>query len=253
MSIKSNLAAKYQKKTDKEHILDNPDTYIGSVENVDTEGYVFDDTTNCMVQKQFHYIPGLYKLFDEAIVNCRDHAIRMKQAMADCKSNTIPLSLIDVSISDDGTMSFMNDGTGIDIEKHPTYNIWIPEMIFAHLRTGTNYDKEEKKIVGGKNGFGAKLIFIWSTEGELETVDHVRGLKFTQKYRNNLDVIEDPVIKKYRGKPYTKITFKPDYARLGKTGLSIDELALFKRRVYDIAAMTEKTVKVRYNNELVPS
>ena len=252
MSIKSNLAAKYQKKTDKEHILDNPDTYIGSVENVDTEGYVFDDTTNCMVQKQFHYIPGLYKLFDEAIVNCRDHAIRMKQAMADCKSNTIPLSLIDVSISDDGTMSFMNDGTGIDIEKHPTYNIWIPEMIFAHLRTGTNYDKEEKKIVGGKNGFGAKLIFIWSTEGELETVDHVRGLKFTQKYRNNLDVIEDPVIKKYRGKPYTKITFKPDYARLGKTGLSIDELALFKRRVYDIAAMTEKTVKVRYNNELVP-
>ena len=252
MSIKSNLAAKYQKKTDKEHILDNPDTYIGSVENVDTEGYVFDDTTNCMVQKQFHYIPGLYKLFDEAIVNCRDHAIRMKQAMANCKSNTIPLSLIDVSISDDGTMSFMNDGTGIDIEKHPTYNIWIPEMIFAHLRTGTNYDKQEKKIVGGKNGFGAKLIFIWSTEGELETVDHVRGLKFTQKYRNNLDVIEDPVIKKYRGKPYTKITFKPDYARLGKTGLSIDELALFKRRVYDIAAMTEKTVKVRYNNELVP-
>ena len=252
MSIKSNLAAKYQKKTDKEHILDNPDTYIGSVENVDTEGYVFDDTANCMIQRPFHYIPGLYKLFDEAIVNCRDHAIRMKQAMADCKSNTIPLSLIDVSISDDGTMSFMNDGTGIDIEKHPTYNIWIPEMIFAHLRTGTNYDKEEKKIVGGKNGFGAKLIFIWSTEGELETVDHVRGLKFTQKYRNNLDVIEDPVIKKYRGKPYTKITFKPDYARLGKTGLSIDELALFKRRVYDIAAMTEKTVKVRYNNELVP-
>ena len=252
MSIKSNLVAKYQKKTDKEHILDNPDTYIGSVENIDTEGYVFDNTANCMIQKQFHYIPGLYKLFDEAIVNCRDHAIRMKQAMADCKSNTIPLSLIDVSISDDGTMSFMNDGTGIDIEKHPTYNIWIPEMIFAHLRTGTNYDKEEKKIVGGKNGFGAKLIFIWSTEGELETVDHVRGLKFTQKYRNNLDVIEDPVIKKYRGKPYTKITFKPDYARLGKTGLSIDELALFKRRVYDIAAMTEKTVKVRYNNELVP-
>ena len=252
MSIKSNLAAKYQKKTDKEHILDNPDTYIGSVENIDTEGYVFDDTANCMIQRPFHYIPGLYKLFDEAIVNCRDHAIRMKQAMANCKSNTIPLSLIDVSISDDGTMSFMNDGTGIDIEKHPTYNIWIPEMIFAHLRTGTNYDKEEKKIVGGKNGFGAKLIFIWSTEGELETVDHVRGLKFTQKYSNNLDVIEDPVIKKYRGKPYTKITFKPDYARLGKTGLSVDELALFKRRVYDIAAMTEKTVKVRYNNEIVP-
>ena len=252
MSSKSNLAIQYQKKTDKEHILDNPDTYIGSVENVDTEGYLFDNTVNGLVQKQYHYIPGLYKLFDEAIVNCRDHAIRIKQAMASCKSNTLPLSYIDVSIGDDGTMSFTNDGNGIDIEKHPTYDIWIPEMIFAHLRTGTNYNKEEKKIVGGKNGFGAKLIFIWSLEGELETVDHVRGLKFTQKYGKNLDVIEPPVIKKFRGKPYTRISFKPDYPRLEKTGLSSDEIALFKKRVYDIAAVTDKAVKVKFNGELVP-
>ena len=252
MAAKSNLATQYQKKTDKEHILDNPDTYIGSVENVDTQGYLFDNTINGLIQKQYNYIPGLYKLFDEAIVNCRDHAIRIKQAMTSCKSNTLPLSFIDVSISDDGTMSFMNDGNGIDIEKHPTYDIWIPEMIFAHLRTGTNYNKEEKKIVGGKNGFGAKLIFIWSVEGELETVDHVRGLKFTQKYSTNLDVIEPPTIKKFRGKPYTRITFKPDYARLQKAGLSHDELALFKKRVYDIAAVTDKAVKVKFNGELVP-
>ena len=248
----ANLAQQYQKKTDKEHILDNPDTYIGSVENIDTHGYVFDSVVGALIQKQYHYVPGLYKLFDEAIVNCRDHAIRMKQAMANCTSNTIPLSFIDITIANDGMMSFTNDGNGIDIAKHPTYDIWIPEMIFAHLRTGTNYNKEEKKIVGGKNGFGAKLIFIWSTEGELETVDHVRGLKFVQKYRNNLDVIEPPVITKYRGKPYTRIAFKPDYARLGKTGLSADEIALFKKRVYDIAAITEKSVKVRLNNELVP-
>lgn len=248
----ANLAQQYQKKTDKEHILDNPDTYIGSVENIDTHGYVFDSVVGALIQKQHHYVPGLYKLFDEAIVNCRDHAIRMKQAMANCTSNTIPLSFIDINIANDGMMSFTNDGNGIDIAKHPTYDIWIPEMIFAHLRTGTNYNKEEKKIVGGKNGFGAKLIFIWSTEGELETVDHVRGLKFVQKYRNNLDVIEPPVITKYRGKPYTRIAFKPDYARLGKTGLSADEIALFKKRVYDIAAITEKSVKVRLNNEIVP-
>ena len=38
------LEKQYQKKTDKEHILDNPDTYIGSVENVDTTSYIFDET-----------------------------------------------------------------------------------------------------------------------------------------------------------------------------------------------------------------
>ena len=35
-------------------------------------------------------------------------------------------------------------------------------MIFMHLRTSTNYDDEEKKLVGGKNGFGIKLVFILS-------------------------------------------------------------------------------------------
>ena len=133
-----------------------------------------------------------------------------------------------------------------------TYDIWIPEMIFGHLRTGTNYDKSEKKIVGGKNGFGSKLIFIWSTIGSIETVDHTRRLKYSQSFKNNLDEICPPVIKKFTGKPYTKISFRPDYARLQKEGLTADEIALFKKRVYDIAAVTDKSVKVKYNRELVP-
>ena len=32
---------KYQKKSDREHILDNPDTYIGSIENVEQSSYIF--------------------------------------------------------------------------------------------------------------------------------------------------------------------------------------------------------------------
>ena len=181
------LEKQYQKKTDKEHILDNPDTYIGSVENVDTTTYIFDETTKNFTNKSMFYIPGLYKLFDEAIVNCRDHSVRIKQAMTDCKPNTLPMSYINIEINNEtGVITMTNDGNGIDIAKHPTYDIWIPEMIFGHLRTGTNYDKSEKKIVGGKNGFGSKLIFIWSTFGSIETVDHTRRLKYTQQFKNNL-------------------------------------------------------------------
>ena len=250
--MSGDLEKQYQKKTDKEHILDNPDTYIGSVEKVDTTSYIFDESTKNFISKTFHYIPGLYKLFDEAIVNCRDHSVRIKQAMSDCKPNTLPMSYIHIDIDNDGVISMINDGNGIDIAKHPAYDLWIPEMIFGHLRTGTNYDKSEKKIVGGKNGFGSKLIFIWSTFGCIETVDHVRKLKYIQTFKNNLDEIGEPNIKKYHGKPYTKITFKPDYERLQKTGLTEDEMLLFKKRVYDIAAITDKNVKVKYNGELVP-
>ena len=42
MSSDKGLAHQYQKKTDKEHILDNPDTYIGSVDNLENETHVFD-------------------------------------------------------------------------------------------------------------------------------------------------------------------------------------------------------------------
>lgn len=246
----SALAKKYQKKTDKEHILDNPDTYTGSMEQIANELHVLGDNASKVVQREISYIPGLYKLFDEAIVNCHDHAIRTSTQE---KSEThFPVTTIEVTIKEDGTMVFYNDGNGIDVTEHPEHKIWIPEMIFAHLRTGTNYDKSEKKIVGGKNGFGAKLIFIWSEYGELETVDHTRGKKFVQSYHNNLSTIDKPKITSTKKKPYTKITFKPDFKRLGIKGLSRDMIALFKKRVYDIAAVTEKSIKVKLNGEMVP-
>ena len=247
----TDLSNKYQQKTDKQHILDNPDTYIGSVEEVDTDLWILNDN-NKIIEKNIKYIPGLFKLFDEGIVNCRDHVIRMNQAIANKTENSIPVSYIDISIQDDGTITMINDGNGIDVAEHPEYKIWIPELIFGHLRTSTNYDKTEKKIVGGKNGFGFKLVLIWSTYGSIETVDHVRGLKYTQEFKNNLDEICKPVITKCKTKPYTKITFKPDYARLGVDGLSSDIIALFKKRIYDIAAVTDKSLKVKYNSNLIP-
>ena len=243
---------KYQKKSDKEHILDNPDTYIGSVELVESNEFIFSE--NSIVKQQILYNPGLYKLFDEAIVNCRDHVVRMQQAISNSESDCIPVTYIDISVSDDGTITMVNDGNGIDVAEHPEYKVWIPELIFAHLRTSTNYNKNEEKIVGGKNGFGVKLVFIWSTWGKIETIDHKRGLKYTQEFHNNLDNIDKPKITKCKNKPYTKIEFKPDYKRLGfKNGLTTDILNLFKRRIYDIAAVTDKSIKVKLNSQVIPT
>jgi len=251
ITMDSALSNKYQQKTDKQHILDNPDTYIGSVENVDANMWILNEE-NKVVEKNIKYIPGLFKLFDEGIVNCRDHVIRMQQAVLNKQENAIPVSYIDISIQEDGTITMINDGNGIDIAEHPQYKIWIPELIFGHLRTSTNYDKTEKKIVGGKNGFGFKLVLIWSIYGYIETVDHVRGLKYTQEFSQNLDIIGPPSITKCKTKPYTKIVFKPDYSRLGIDGLSLDTIALLKKRVYDISAVTNKSLKVKYNSQLIP-
>jgi len=250
MATQSSLA-KYQKLTDKEHILKKPDTYIGSIENTDHDDYIFNDDK--IIQKQFQYIPGLYKLFDEGIVNCRDHVIRQNQALKDGIANALPVSNIEITIDSDGTIHMYNDGNGIDVAEHPEYKLWIPEMIFGHLRTSTNYDEKKKeKIVGGKNGFGFKLVLIWSTWGKVETVDHVRGLKYVQEFKNNLTELCKPSITKCKTKPYTRVSFKPDYQRLGLSGLTEDMMALFKKRVYDISAVTDKSIKVKFNGQVVP-
>ena len=236
------LANKYQQKTDKQHILDNPDTYIGSVENVDASLWVYDEAQQKICYRDIEYIPGLYKLFDEGIVNCRDHVIRMIQSSL---LNKRFVTYIDTTITDDGTITMTNDGNGIDIAKHPENNLWIPEMVFGHLRTSTNYNKSEKKIVGGKNGFGFKLVLIWSTYGRVETVDHTRGLKYTQEFHNNLDKIDTPTITKVplTTKSYTSVTFKPDYQRFGVNGITPDMLALLKKRIHDISAVTDHSIK----------
>ena len=261
-SKSAELANKYQKKSDKQHVLDNPDTYIGSIENIDSNVYIYSEDKK-IVEKQITYVPGLYKLFDEGIVNCRDHVIRMQQLIQSLsgtesddkdkgkdkeKEKVYPVNNINVTISDDNVITLYNDGNGIDISMHPEYNVWIPELIFGHLRTSTNYDKDEKKIVGGKNGFGFKLVLIWSTWGKIETVDHKTGKKYTQEFHNNLNVIDKPTITKSRVKPYTSVSFKPDFERLKIAGFSDDFKAFMKRRLYDIAAVTDKSVKVKFNS-----
>ena len=247
------LANKYQQKTDKQHILDNPDTYIGSIENIDADMWIMNNEGNKIIEKNIKYIPGLFKLFDEGIVNCRDHVVRMQTAIAAGAPNSLPVTNIDIGISEDGTITMINDGNGIDVAEHPETKLWIPEMIFGHLRTSTNYNKDEKKIVGGKNGFGFKLVLIWSTYGYIETIDHTRGLKYCQEFKDNLDTICKPSITKCKNKPYTKIVFKPDYKRLGLAGLDEDMIALLRKRVYDISAVTDKTLKVKYNSQLIPT
>ncbi|KCZ73796.1 hypothetical protein H311_05244, partial [Anncaliia algerae PRA109] len=70
------IEQQYQKKTQIEHIIIRPDTYIGSVEKEEQSMFVWDDLSNKIVQRKIIYVPGLYKIFDEIIVNAADNKIR---------------------------------------------------------------------------------------------------------------------------------------------------------------------------------
>ena len=55
-----------------------------------------------------------------------------------------------------------NNGKGIPVTIHKEHNCYVPEMIFGQLLTSSNYNDDQKKVTGGRNGFGAKLANIFS-------------------------------------------------------------------------------------------
>jgi len=70
---------------------------------------------------------------------------------------------------ENNTISVWNNGKGIPVVIHKEENMYVPTMIFGHLLTSSNYDDEEEKVTGGRNGYGAKLCNIFSHRFTVET------------------------------------------------------------------------------------
>lgn len=88
--------------------MKRPDTYIGSVERQTDKMWVYNSESESMEFRDVTYVPGLYKIFDEILVNAADN-----------KQNDKNMSEIRVSVDrESGEISIKNDGKGIPIEIH---------------------------------------------------------------------------------------------------------------------------------------
>jgi len=233
---------KYVKLDPKDHVLTRPGMYIGSLDPDDIDTWIF---KNKMEFKSISYVSGLYKIYDEIVVNALDHVVR-------CKDSGKPVKEIRVSINKDtGEIDVMNSGEGIEVEIHKDHNIYIPELIFGNMLTSTNYDDSEERTIGGQNGIGAKACNIFSSVFKIETVDSKKKKLYKQEFTNNMKDKTEPVISTYGKYPYTRITFIPDYTRFKQKKLSKDMYQLMVKRVYDICALTPNEIKVYLDDEKI--
>ena len=130
------------------------------------------------------------------------------------------------------------------------HGIYVPEMIFGHLLTSSNYDDEQAKVTGGRNGYGAKLCNVFSTKFTLETVDSRHKKKYVQTWTDNMSNMAKAKIADHKGDDFTKVTYAADFTKFGMAGIDDDFEALIKRRVYDMAG-TLKGVKVYLNGDRI--
>lgn len=229
----------YQKKSQLEHILLRPDSYVGSTERQSQEHWVFDESSGKMTRQKLDYVPALYKIFDEILVNAADNLVR---------SPTQDTIHVEVDRKR-GSMSVMNNGQGLPILMHKEHNCYVPELVFGQLLTSDNYDDNERKVTGGRNGYGAKLTNIFSTRFIVETADSKSRKLYKQIWEKNMTVRRDPQISSHAGEDFTKVTFFPDFSRFQMEGLEDDIVMLIRRRAYDVAASTHGRCKVFLNGK----
>ncbi|KAL1507479.1 hypothetical protein AB1Y20_008315 [Prymnesium parvum] len=255
----------YEHLTPVEHVLRRPAMYVGSVSSQTELAWALDAATARMAWRPLTYSPALFKVFDEILVNALDNKQRDPHGM----------TAIDISVDErSGRVSVSNTGRGIPVERRESgeaagEGAWLPELLFGELFTGSNLDDSVKRTFGGRHGFGAKLTNIFSLEFEVETADRASGLHFVQRWRDNMSSRDEAVVtpiekltatmkaavpadalnKKGGLLDFTRITFLPDFERLG-CPFQEDIMALWRRRAVE-AAFLASPATVRFNGKVI--
>jgi DNA topoisomerase-2 len=228
----------YKKLSQREHVLHRPGMYIGSIKKQMEELWVPNQEFK-MEKKMVEYSPGFMKIFDEVLTNATDHSFR---------DSTVTQIKVDYN-KETGEISVLNNGSGIPVIKHKEHDMYIPELIFGHLLSGSNYDDSNTRTGAGTNGLGSKVSNIYSKKFKIETLDSNSALKFTQEFSDNMINKNPAKITKNSGKSFTNITFTPDYSLFEMKGLEDDTILLINKRVFDCIACTNANVQVCLNGE----
>ena len=236
------VSLSYKKLNAIEHIHKRPDMYVGSTKNKTNEyEFLYSDNGIQFVQN-VNVNEGFVRIFLEAVSNAIDNFYRSQ-------GGKHPMTKLQVNVCEEtGVTSVCNDGNWIPIEIHEEENIYIGELIFGHLLSGSNYNDEEERVTSGRNGLGIKLLNVFSTSFSIECFDPIKQLVYKQKWTNNMTKCSPPVITSKTGKVgYTKVTWKPDFEKFGMEKYDEVHVNLYRKYVLD-AAMIMK-IPVYWNKE----
>ena len=234
-----------QKVSHIEHIIKRPDSYVGEIESITDKYWVINENENKFHQQSLSFSPALLKIFDEILVNAID------------RNSMFPTEVTKIGVhfyQESGLITVENNGPlgGCSVEQHPTEKIYNPELTFGHLLTSTNYDDSKERIVGGRNGYGAKLANIYSTKFIVKIKDSINRLSYEQVWENNMTKCNNPIMKEYKGdKSSVIIGFIPDWSKFKMEEMTPDFLKIIEKRVYDAIVCTSQQCKISFQGKQI--
>jgi len=238
LNVNTNLDEKYQVKSEIDHVLDRPGTWVGSINSEIVDYLLYVPSTNRItLLKNQAYNAGLLKLVDEVLSNSVDEH-RDKDAL-------FRINEITVEIYKNGKI-IIEDNGGITVTKHKQTGILIPELIFGHLRTSSNYDDSKERDKVGTNGLGAKLTNIFSKDFSVETCDGKNHVKI--EWFDNMKEIK-PYTITHNTRHFTRTEFQIDLERFDLEELNLSTIRIIQKRCIDASA-TNSHLKINFKSDI---
>lgn len=231
--------SRYKKLSPIDHVLLRPEMYIGSIETQPIPMFIFDPASNRMSWETMKVNHGLLKIVDEILLNASDNIQNSRRGDKQ--------TFIRITVTDDGDITIENDGAGIPIARSKEHRLHIPEMVFGHLLTSSNYNNDETSTTAGRHGYGAKLTNILSHK--FSVMCRTKGKEFHMSWNDHMRKATAPRVSTSTEKGnLTRIKFSPDYQRFGyeDNKISSDMKKVFYKRFMDLAAMFP-TIEITLN------
>lgn len=261
MPPKSRAAKDFQTKGLKDHILDIPDTYVGSTDLKMKKEWIYDFETKQMKQVEMDLPEAVKRVTLEIISNAGDHSYF-------AVTEGVNPGKIDFSWDDEGYLCVKNGGPAFPVEPHntstPTDLVYVPSIVFSEPLTSSNYDTSKDRIGCGRNGYGSKLTNSFSTHFVVQIGDSgrtddsgnpVSGQEYVGEWKDNMKTLvrasSSPGFRystsqskwihitsgAYNGPSYVQVSWKLDFQRMNmkKGSYTEDELGLFTRYMLEFS------------------
>jgi DNA gyrase/topoisomerase IV subunit B len=228
--------------SDRDHILQRPNIYIGGLDEAKHEEFVINGDR--IEKQEITYSPGLYKLVNEIIDNSIDEYVRTDGQYA---------NKIDVKM-DDKSVDVKDNGRGIPVVKVAGTNKYGPDIAFTEAKSGSNFNDDNRTTIG-MNGVGSTCVNVFSKKFNVDTADSEK--RFALRCRDNMEHAEHTITKSNRH--YTHVYFEPDLERFGLDKLTDVYHNIIKQRLYYLSisypgirfTFNSKVVKFKHGKDLV--
>jgi DNA topoisomerase-2 len=232
----------YSALSDREHLLLRPANLLGDDVLSEQSLFVYDSKKGKIVRSLVMNSCALEQTFKEVIGNPGDSFAEMRKQGIDGGELEVDLNLTQIRVK--------NVGFSIRIEKIEGEDKYWPEILFTRFRSGSNFVDSEGRNGIGMNGYGIKLVIVFSTWFKLRVVDEETGLCFEQEYTDNMSVIHPPKVYPCSERDSVEVTYTLDFVRLGLDQLPQSTLDLYARYSLEMAMFYQ--VKFTLNGVLLP-